>query len=100
MKRVFHGPVVVLINEDTGSNGEFFAEAALDAQAPLQRVAFLRRARIGARAHVGHWAREGFEDECVEPGRDVVCPRVHVGLGRERDGVIEHCEVRAHGRRV
>jgi len=26
-ERVFHGPVVVLINEDTGSNGEFFAEA-------------------------------------------------------------------------
>ncbi|MEN8006033.1 MAG: S41 family peptidase [Candidatus Krumholzibacteriota bacterium] len=26
-ERVHHGPVVVLINEDTGSNGEFFAEA-------------------------------------------------------------------------
>jgi len=26
-ERVFHGPIVVLINEDTGSNGEFFAEA-------------------------------------------------------------------------
>lgn len=25
-ERVFHGPLVVLINEDTGSNGEFFAE--------------------------------------------------------------------------
>jgi tricorn protease len=25
-ERVFHGPMVVLINEDTGSNGEFFAE--------------------------------------------------------------------------
>jgi len=26
-ERAFHGPIVVLINEDTGSNGEFFAEA-------------------------------------------------------------------------
>ncbi len=26
-ERDFHGPLVVLINEDTGSNGEFFAEA-------------------------------------------------------------------------
>jgi tricorn protease len=26
-ERAFHGPLVVLINEDTGSNGEFFAEA-------------------------------------------------------------------------
>ncbi len=26
-ERVHHGPIVVLINEDTGSNGEFFAEA-------------------------------------------------------------------------
>ncbi|MFN2369731.1 MAG: S41 family peptidase, partial [Candidatus Krumholzibacteriia bacterium] len=26
-ERVLHGPVVVLINENTGSNGEFFAEA-------------------------------------------------------------------------
>jgi len=26
-ERVFHGPIVVLINENTGSNGEFFAEA-------------------------------------------------------------------------
>lgn len=26
-ERVFHGPLVILINEDTGSNGEFFAEA-------------------------------------------------------------------------
>ncbi len=26
-ERVFHGPLAVLINEDTGSNGEFFAEA-------------------------------------------------------------------------
>ncbi len=26
-ERVFHGPMVILINEDTGSNGEFFAEA-------------------------------------------------------------------------
>lgn len=26
-ERDFHGPIVVLINEDTGSNGEFFAEA-------------------------------------------------------------------------
>jgi len=26
-ERVFHGPMVVLINEDTGSNGEFFAQA-------------------------------------------------------------------------
>ena len=25
-ERAFHGPLVVLINEDTGSNGEFFAE--------------------------------------------------------------------------
>ena len=25
-ERTFHGPLVVLINEDTGSNGEFFAE--------------------------------------------------------------------------
>jgi len=26
-ERVFHGPMMVLINEDTGSNGEFFARA-------------------------------------------------------------------------
>ena len=26
-ERTFHGPLAVLINEDTGSNGEFFAEA-------------------------------------------------------------------------
>jgi tricorn protease len=26
-ERAFHGPLAVLINEDTGSNGEFFAEA-------------------------------------------------------------------------
>ena len=26
-ERVFHGPIVVLVNEDTGSNGEYFAEA-------------------------------------------------------------------------
>jgi tricorn protease len=26
-ERVFHGPLVVLVNEDTGSNGEFFAQA-------------------------------------------------------------------------
>jgi tricorn protease len=26
-ERCFHGPIVVLINEDTGSNGEYFAEA-------------------------------------------------------------------------
>ncbi len=26
-ERDFHGPLVILINEDTGSNGEFFAEA-------------------------------------------------------------------------
>ena len=26
-ERVFHGPIVVLINEDTGSNGEYFAYA-------------------------------------------------------------------------
>ncbi|MEZ4388108.1 MAG: PDZ domain-containing protein [Candidatus Krumholzibacteriia bacterium] len=26
-ERVFHGPFVVLVNEDTGSNGEFFAQA-------------------------------------------------------------------------
>ena len=26
-ERTFHGPLVILINEDTGSNGEFFAEA-------------------------------------------------------------------------
>jgi tricorn protease len=26
-ERVFHGPLVVLVNEDTYSNGEFFAEA-------------------------------------------------------------------------
>ena len=26
-ERVHHGPIIVLINEDTGSNGEFFAEA-------------------------------------------------------------------------
>jgi tricorn protease len=26
-ERAFHGPIVVLINEDTGSNGEMFAEA-------------------------------------------------------------------------
>ncbi len=26
-ERVFHGPLAVLINEDTGSNGEFFAQA-------------------------------------------------------------------------
>jgi len=26
-ERVHHGPIVILINEDTGSNGEFFAEA-------------------------------------------------------------------------
>lgn len=29
-ERVMHGPVAVLINEDTGSNGEFFAQAIKD----------------------------------------------------------------------
>jgi len=29
-ERVMHGPTVILINEDTGSNGEFFAQAIKD----------------------------------------------------------------------
>jgi tricorn protease len=29
-ERAFHGPLAVLINEDTGSNGEFFAQAIKD----------------------------------------------------------------------
>ncbi len=52
-ERAFHGPMVVLINENTGSNGEFFAEAI-----KLKQIAPL----IGMRTWGGAIGIEPHED--------------------------------------
>ncbi|MBD3219603.1 protease [bacterium] len=116
-ERVFHGPLAVLINEETGSNGEFFAQAIKEKD--LAHVIGLRTwgGSIGIEPHqdlvdggvttppqfglygarTGDWLIEGWG---VEPDQVVANPPADVLAGRDPQlrAAIEHLlgELAAH----
>lgn len=107
-ERAFHGPLAVLINEDTGSNGEFFAQAIKDKN--LATVIGMRTwgGAIGIEPHQdlvdggtvtppqfglfdlqGNWIIEG---RGVEPHVEVQNQPAHVVAGKDDqlDAAIAH----------
>ena len=119
-ERVFHGPLAVLINEDTGSNGEFFAHAIK--VKGLAHVIGMRTwgGSIGIEPHQdlvdggvttppqfgifgidrGDWIIEGWG---VEPHQQVQNMPADVVAGRDAqlEAAVAHLlgELRAHGDR-
>jgi tricorn protease len=119
-ERAFHGPLAVIINEETGSNGEFFAQAIKEKD--LAHVIGMRTwgGSIGIEPHQdlvdgggttppqfglygvasGDWLIEGWG---VEPHQMVDNPPAAVLAGRDPQlqAAIDHLlgELRAHGDR-